>query len=407
LSCACICFLSLRASSQTYTLAYYLQKAKTQSPLLNDYRNRMLTGGIDSLVIRAAQRPQVLANGQIMYAPIINGYGYDEAITNGANYMAVVAVSQPLFNKGILQPRYQSVRLQDQVIRNTAKTGELDLEKNITAQYITSYADYRQLLSNREVYELLQTQQALLKPLVQQGIYTQTDYLNFQVALQSEEIALNQLQMQYKMDISTLNYLCGINDTTTVLLEPPQIPALTFPGKANSIFFRKFAIDSLKILNSRALTDMKYKASLSWFADAGLQSSMLDNLYKNFGVSFGLNFNVPIYDGRQRKLEYRRLKIEEDTRSSYASFFDRQYNQQVAMLRQQLDAMDALIKNIREKLEASRTLIELSKKQLNTGDLRITDYILAVNNYLNVRSSLNQAVINRYQVINQLNYWKH
>lgn len=388
-------------------LQFYLTQGVASSPLLKDYLNQIRSGAIDSLVIRASQRPHVLANGQIMYAPTVNGYGYDPAITNGGNYQAIISASQPIFTRKILEPQYRGISLQGQAIGNTARISELDVRKNITAQYVTAYADYQQMLSNREVYRLLGAQQDLLRQLVEHGVYKQTDYLNLHVALESQEIALSQLEMQYRTDISALNYLCGINDTSTVMLAPPDLGFQPQVEKDSSVFFRQFAIDSLKIVNNKALVDTRYRPSVNWFADAGLQSSVPDNLYKNFGTSFGVNLTVPIYDGKQRQLEYQRLKIAEDTRNNYAVFFGRQYDQQVAMLIQQLNAAGELASQIRDKLTAARLLIEISKKQLNTGDLRITDYILAINNYLTIKSNLNQAEITRYQIINQLNYWKH
>lgn len=393
--------------AQTHDLNYYLQQGESNSPLLKDYQNQIKTGALDSQLVRAANRPQVLANGQVMIVPNINGYEYDPAITNGGNYAAVLSVSQPIFNRKILEAQYRKVELQDQSISNTAHISRLDLEKSITSQYINAYAGYQQLLSNREVYDLLRAQQDILKKLVQSGIYKQTDYLNFQVSLQSQEIALSQLQMQYRSDIATLNYLCGIQDTSFTLLQTPDISGGDFITKSNSVFFRGFTIDSLKIINNKALIDARYKPAINWFADAGMQSSQPNTIYHHFGTDFGLNLSIPIYDGKQRKIEYQQLKIAEDTRNNYASFFDHQYDQQRAMLFQQLAESENLVRQIEEKLNTAQMLINMDKKLLNTGNVPVTDYIIAINNYLTIKNNLNQADINRLHIINQLNYWNH
>lgn len=399
--------ISIPALSQTNDLNYYLQQGVVNSPLLKDFQNQIKTGAYDSMLIKAANRPQVLANGQVTISPSLKGYGYDQAITNGGNYAALVTVSQPIFNKGILAPQYRNIVLQEQATGNTIQISKLDLKKNISAQYITAYATYQQLLSNKEVYRLLYSQQNLLKKLVQSGLYKETDYLNLEVALQSQEITVSQLIMQYKTDIATLNYLCGINDTAMVLLTEPDISSTRYYNQSNSVFFRQFTIDSLKIANNKSIVDARYKPSVSWFADAGLQASRPDIIYKSFGADFGLNLSIPIYDGKQRKLNYQKLKIAENTRADYASFFNHQYNQQRAMLIQQLTESENLISQIQGKLKSSQLLIDLDKKQLNVGDLRITDYILAINNYLTIKNNLDQAEISRFQIINQLNYWNH
>lgn len=399
-----VCF---SAEGQTHDLNYFLKNAAANSPLLKDYQNQIKAGGLDSMMIRAAQRPLIAGNGQVMVAPTYHGYGYDKAITNGGDYTAILSVTQPIFNKNRLMSRYKGVSLQNQAIENSARISLLDLRKNVSAQYITAYADYRQLQSNLEVQRLLEAQQELLKRLVQGGIYKETDFLNYQVALQSQGIAISQLQMQYRADLSMLNYLCGINDTSSSVLVDPDISYHEGYQKSHSAFFRQFEVDSLKILNNRAVIDSKYHPVVNWFGDAGLESSSLSTMDRNFGASFGLNLSVPIYDGRQRRLEYQRLNIEEDTRSGYASFFDRQYEQQKAMLQQQLKASESLVTQIEQKLKSSQRLIDLDKKQLEAGEVPITEFILAINNYLSIRGNLNQAEISLLRIINELNYWNH
>jgi outer membrane protein TolC len=127
--------------------------------------------------------------------------------------------------------------------------------------------------------------------------------------------------------------------------------------------------------------------------------------YKNFGVSFGITLSVPIYDGHQRKMQYSKLDIAERTRSGYKDFFTRQYSQQIAQLSQQLKATEDLIGQINDQVHYSQTLIEVNGKLLETGDARIADYILALNNYLNAKNLLTQNNITRLQIINQINYW--
>ena len=50
-------------------------------------------------------------------------------------------------------------------------------------------------------------------------------------------------------------------------------------------------------------------------------------------------------------------------------------------------------------------LITANQKLMLTGDVRVTDYILAINNYLNAKNIITQNTITKYQLINQINYW--
>lgn len=386
-------------------LSFYLGQAMENSPLLKDYRNQVLTGEVDSQLVRAGYRPQVTGSSVNLYAPLINGWGYDQAISNGGNFTTVVAVTQTLVGQKHLDAQYETIRLQNQGVANTSKISEQDLKKNVTAQYITAYGDLQQLKFNREIYVLLQKEEELLKDLTQKNVYRQTDYLAFLVTLKQEALLLQQLDIQYRNDHGTLNYLCGIADTATTVLEDPGVRLETLPDIGSSVFFRQYTLDSLKLRNNRSLIDFGYRPKASLYADGGWSSSLMYEPYKNFGVSFGFTVTMPIYDGHQRKMQYSKLDIAERTRAGYKDFFSKQYNQQIAQLTQQLKATESLIGQIDEQVRYSQTLIEVNGKLLGTGDARIADYIIALGNYLNAKNLLTQNSITRLQIINQINYW--
>jgi outer membrane protein TolC len=386
-------------------LNFYLAQALQNSPLLKDYQNQVQTGEVDSQIVRAGYQPQVNGSSINTYAPVVNGYGYDQAISNGGNFSTLVGVNKTLVGRKHLDARFEGIRLQNEGLRNTSKISEQDLKKNVTAQYITAYGDLRQLAFNREIYALLQKEETLLKDLTEKNVYRQTDYLAFLVTLKQEGLLLRQLEIQYRNDHGTLNYLCGIADTSATPLEDPEIHLQSLPDITHSVFFHQYHLDSLKLRNDRSLIDFNYRPKASLYADGGYSSTLAYEAYKNFGVSFGISVTVPIYDGHQRKLQYSKLDIAERTRTGYKDFFSRQYNQQIAQLSQQLKATEELIGQINDQVKYSEALIEVNGKLLGTGDAKIADYILALSNYLNAKNLLTQNDITRLQIINQINYW--
>ena len=104
-------------------------------------------------------------------------------------------------------------------------------------------------------------------------------------------------------------------------------------------------------------------------------------------------------------MQYSKIEIAEKTRANYQSFFTSQYEQQIAQLTEQLRATESLLIDINNQLRYSKTLIEVNEKLLNSGEVRITDYILSLNNYNTTRRLIAQNTITRLQIINQLNYW--
>ena len=186
--------------------------------------------------------------------------------------------------------------------------------------------------------------------------------------------------------------------------EPPGT-VNPLPGIEHSVFLQQFFIDSLNILNERLLVDVSYQPKITVFGDGGINSTLTYAPYKNFGVSFGVNLSVPVYDGRKRKLQYGRLAIAERTRTGYRDYTRVQYYQQIAQLTQQLRSTEELAVEINNQIKYSEALINVNAKLLETGEARIPDLVIALSNYLAVKNLLTQNTVSRLQIISQINYW--
>jgi uncharacterized protein YukE len=390
--------------AQKDNLDYFIDQASANSPLLKDYQNQIQSSFYDSLQIRALYKPQVTGTSYNDYAPIINGYGYDQIITNGGVFSALVGVNKQLSNKRTIDAEIKNLQLANLASTNSAKLSTQDLKKTIVTQYITAYGDLLELKFNNQIDTLLSKEDVILKKLTQKNVYRQVDYLTFLVTLQQQNLTTRQLAIQYQNDYAMLNYLSGISDTSIYELKKPDINIQQSTTLTNSFVLRQFEIDSLKLANNKALIDINYRPKINLFADAGYNSSLAYNAYKNFGASFGISAVIPIYDGKQRRIQYNKIAIEEQTRENYKTYFTKQYTQQTLQLNQQLNNLQELLDEIEAQLKYSESLITTNVKLLETGDVRISDYILSLNGYLNVKNLITQNNINQLQLINQINY---
>ncbi len=411
LLCRCWIFLIIivglcaHADAQPSMLDHFLETAIRNSPLLKDLNNQVLAARLDSIRIRAGYKLQVTASAGGLYAPVIHGYGYAPAITNEYVLDGLVTVNKAFIGKNYLTTLFASVGFSRDSLGNTIKLSEQDLRRTITGQYVTAYGSLEQQRFNQEIINLLGNEEMMLKKLTRSNVYRQSDYLTFLVTLKQAQLQLAQSRLQYETDLATLNYLSGIADTSTVELDKPSLQRSLTADRSTSIFFRQYTIDSLRLQNSRRLLDYSYRPRANVFADGGLNTDFTIAPYHHVGTSAGFSLSVPIYDGGQRKLLYKKLSLEEETRQNYKSFFNRQYTQQINQLNQQITAYDQLIADIQDQFKYSESLIKVDTKLLQTGDLRIADLVLAVNSYLSVRNLLTQNIISRLQLINQLNYW--
>lgn len=401
-----LAFSSTRLMAQVpvKNLDYYLKEAELNSPVLKDLLNQQRSAGIDSLIARAAAKPQVTAGSAGMYAPFIRGYGFDEVLTNGQALEALLNVNYDLLNKKRINNQLQGIKIQSDSIKYAGQLSRFDLQRAIVDQYILAFSSQEQVDFNYGVVKLLQEEETLLKKLTRSNIYKQSEYLTFLVTLQQQQLVVKQAELQFKNDYATLNYLAGIADTTTVKLSDPKLQT-GFSSTAQGFFTKRFEIDSLKNINQKNAIDYNYKPKLGIYANGGYNSSFILQPYKNFGGSVGFTFSVPIYDGHQKKMQYNKLSLASKTVSNYRDFFTRQQQQQLNLIRQQINQTDALFPKINEQIRFSKGLIEVDSKLMHTGDLRVADFVIAINNYMAAQNLLRQTNINRLKLINQFNYW--
>ena len=379
----------------------YVSCGLKNSPLLYDFNNQKLAGKLDSLLLLATFKPQVNQLTQAIHYPSGTGWGYDEAITNGGTYSSLVSVIQPLFTRKRISGQLQTIDLLNQTLKLNTKITILDLKKSITSQYLTVYNDFTQNQFNQSVLELLNKEQKTVKALVDKGVYLVTDYMNLQILIRSQSIAISQSLIQLENDLALLNLLCGISEKQEIKLVKPDLSVQNNYGAENSPVFAQFRIDSLKNRNSRQLIDLNYRPKINIFADGGFNGIAPENVPHNFGASVGVNFSVPIYDGKQRKLQYEKIDLAETTRINYKRYYSSQYKIQFDQLKNQLNMTEHLLGEISNQLTEQERLIELYRIELEKGLVRFLDFITVFNNYTatKVTSSHHRSGVSYQSVI--------
>ncbi len=401
-----ICFIiGINSFSQEKELRYFIDKAQTNSPLLKDISNQLKSNALDSLLNLAIRKPQVNANFNGNYAPVINDWGYSSAVTNNHVVSGLVGVNQKMVSKNNINNQLQIYKLIKDGLSTTKKIAVKDVNRAITSQYITASATSEQILYNEKTAAVLKEESNILKQLTQHSVYKQTDYLLFSASVKQQELVLLQLKQQYQNDLGLLYYIAGETDTTTVHLQKPDITLKNNAKNNNSIFFKNFVNDSIKLQNQNRQIDFAYKPSISLLADAGYLSSFAMLPYQNFGFSIGFGITVPIYDGGQRALQHQKTTAALETNLAYKNNFKKQYQQQLLLLNQKLKQTQQLEKALQQQLNITETLIDAQKKLLLTGDAQITDFVLAITSIISIQNSISQNNINRLQVINDINYW--
>ncbi|MBK0382546.1 TolC family protein [Pedobacter sp. SD-b] len=401
----CLLLFNSITKAQEKNLDFFLQQAKNNSALFKDYQNQLRSLTLDSSIIKAGLRPQVSAATNLYYAPIIKGFGYDPAISNGQLINGLVTVSKQITPNTRIRTLLTAIQLSKDSLGVQKEFSTQDIYKSISSQYITAWGSQQNLELSYKILSLLQKQDTILKKLTQKSVFKQTDYLTFKVALEQQLFLVKQNETQLKYDLSSLNLLSGIKDTTSYQLAPLNLQKIKENSIGETLILKRYAIDSLRTINALKQLAYNYKPKASVFADGGYQSSLPSNYYKNFGFSVGLNLSIPIYDGGLRKLNTQQIKLRQQTQYQYKEYYQNQFAIQQKQLKDMVLAYADLIKKADSQLLYSKTLIKANELQLSTGDIRMTDYLLSISNYLNTEVSLLQNKLNQLQTINQLHYF--
>jgi outer membrane protein TolC len=223
--------------------------------------------------------------------------------------------------------------------------------------------------------------------------------------LQQNELALQQQKLDWQNSFALLNYLCGIVDDNFTHLSPPDFQELSQPKSFDeTVYAQAFDADKLKIENDKAVLLYNYKPKVSVFSDAGYQSSFALTPYKNFGLGLGVGVSIPIYDGHQKKMLLQQNDLALQTRQTYRNQQEKQYQQLLLQLQNQLEQYQKMLTLAEQQLTYSKTLVEANAKQLPTGDVKTVDFILSISNYLGLKANIIQYQENILLLQNQLHY---
>jgi outer membrane protein TolC len=396
--------LSLAGISQSRDLNYYLREGLQNSPLINDLKNQLQSASLDSIIIEARRKPQVEGRSQLLYSPYNDHFGYDEVITDGVNYQAVAYVSQDLFVSKKTGNKYQALNYEKQGLNLSVKLSAAELLKTITDLYLESYSVYSELMFNVSFLDLMKNENQVVRRFVENGIYSQADYLSLLVETGGQEVIITQLRNQYRKNIMSLNELCGIVDTSQIMLQMPVIEPHGTARISDYLILRQYSLDSLRIINEKDALSLRYKPSVNWFADAGILTSNPFNFYRHAGASAGVSLTVPIYDGHQKKVEEDKLSLKEDSRSRYFNSTRKEYDQIYLRLNSELEGLKQVKAGLEKQLALSDQLVKSLRVQLENGIIKMQDYIAALKNYRNINRYIILSDIDILRVKNEINY---
>ncbi len=415
--------LSIAAYGQGNSLFYYIETAKQNSPLLNDYRNRMRIEQDELQRLKVMYRHSRLeVNGDYLFVPIVSKkggrtsfqwnardavdyYGYDLGESSGFLH-AGVTWTQPLLGNSSYKVAQEQSRINTEIARNYIRLEEHQLERAVTEQYLLCLLDQTQKAFADSVGAVLVRQEEIVARLVENGLAKESDLRLLAIEREANEELRLSARQSYHTHLMDLNLLCGIEDTTDVPLVNVGVELHT-PYLYNSLFTEQYRLNSLNTAASLRSFNLQYKPRLDLFVNVGLQVGDFTGWYRHFGWSAGLTFRWTIFDGKQKRWKERQVTWQQQSIRTYKENAEYQRQMRLRQCLAELDKYNRRAEILRRQLEEYDKVLSAYAKEVEEGQVSVLDYITVLRNKIQAERDTLLLQTNRHLIIATYNYWNH
>lgn len=409
-----LCFLFLTQYSQAQTpmsLADCVQKGLTNFPTIQ--RQRLDINKADEKVkeIRAAWLPQVNGSAaindnlklatQILPGAIFGKPGEDVAVQFGTKYTmnGGIDINQVIYNAAI--------PLNVKVAEMSKKSGELNVRKteeqlmyDIASAYYSAQVtkvQMRIIEANRDRITKLLT---IIKIQYDNGFAKKLDYNRLLVNQTNLETDLQNLDINYRQQLTMLKYYMGIPLSTDLVLTDKTDTELYQNIKVGLEDVTKNSPDFQLIQVQKSMNDLQieqikggYKPTLS--AGLRLNYQTQQNNINIFGkdskwlptAALAVNLSVPIFDGFSKKYKANQVRIEREQ----LRFDEQNLTESLALQNE----------NARYKLQLNQAAvttqtnnIKLAEEVYKSTQVQFEGGITPLSELLNAENSLKEAQTN-------------
>ncbi|MEO8231600.1 MAG: TolC family protein [Ignavibacteriota bacterium] len=409
-------FLFTNIFAQT-NLEYYLNNGIENSPTLKEIKNSESGIELQSKLNDAQTSsfntflsanylfaPYFNNNGKIISTnPDPNAIGYDASITNGGLYSAQLNIERNIFNGGLTSALENQITNQKNLYNYNYQLELRNLKKQITEQYLNAHKSLMIYNLSDETVKNISEQLKLTGELVKQGYVKSQNYLLLKIELQSQQIVLFENWQQYKNGLIQLNSLVGITDTQTVLLDSVLIEIKS--SKSDFNFSQKFNLDSLTAINQQELFETKYNPQVKLFFNTGLNAIEISGIQRKFGLSAGIDFQLPLFDGGQKDITRQQNEIAINSIENYKYFALSNIENQKQIAYSNILVIKQNLISINAQLNDYKQLVELSNNQLKIGDLSMIEYLSILKNFIDLQKTKIEKEIQLQLETSNYNYW--
>lgn len=339
---------------------------------------------------------------KITQNPTTNAIGYDIGITNGGLYSALINVEKKIITSSISDIFKNKNRIQKAIINYDSLTFKREVTKQVIELYIQAYFTYKLYLNSKKIEDILNKQYRTFVSMLNNGAVNSTDILLFLIEIKNQNILGSKYLLDYRINLLSLNNVCGISDTSSVVLD--TVNNYNFYDRYN--FSYKYSLDSLNYENLQELYEIKYKPQLTLFFNSGLNALEINNIQRKFGLSAGLNLQIPLYDGNQKELTKQQSIIQLKSINEYKFNYEKLLISQRQISELKIGNLEKSLNNYKSQLQDYESVINQSFNSLSNGNLSVTDYLTLLRSYYLINEQFINATKDYCTEKNNLSYWE-
>jgi len=244
----------------------------------------------------------------------------------------------------------------------------------------------------------------MMEKLTQNGIMKQSDLLLIRIEYKTQLTALYTFQATYRRDLMDLNVLSGVSDTTLVTLNNISLPVAS-DVTMDSKYLIKFKLDSLNLIATRNVFNLKYKPQLNLYANTGLNAVNYRTIPQRLGMSAGVNFIWYIYDGGQKRINDAKASTLIKSTQSYKNIFLVQNKVRKEKGLKEIEMLEQRLVLLKSQQDDYTKLMDYYKQELMTGQIPVINYVNILKSSVIVSRDILVLQAQKQLLINTYNYW--
>ncbi|MFY0643787.1 MAG: TolC family protein [Bacteroidia bacterium] len=295
-----------------------------------------------------------------------------------------------------------------------ASKSEIDVREGVMKAYYMALISEQNLIQLDKSLTNLEKVEAETKAMYEAGFAEKLDHDRIILSVSTLKVNINNLKMQSELALKLLLNAIGldVNQDVSLTTSLPEFNSTNFNASygadlsaANRIEFQM--LEQQQLLNSLSLKRYKmgYIPSIYLNANMGYNTFAQDGSIGDLGAewfplaSYGLNLNIPIFDGLYKKAKSDQVKIDIMKTDNSIAQLTNGINLEVAQSR-------SVYINALQNMELQKNNMELAESIYNTTTIKFKEGVGSSFEMVQAESDLTTANTNYLNALYQLNIAK-